>query len=400
MLMKLGIIGVGLAGGRIADAMLSYGRDTEAEFVSGVVTVNTAESDLQALKLVPPERRILLGAAEVKGRGTGSDTELGATIAREDVGEVLTAVGEIPVERTDAFLVVGGLAGGTGGGVSPVVADRLGRVYQEPVYGLGVLPSRDEGGIAQLNTARSFGHFYDAVENLLLLDNDAWRQPTGGSVSEAHHSINEAIARRLGVLLTASEAPSGVAPEVVVDASEIINTLEGGGVSAIGYATTTVEPEDDRSVVERVLDRVAGHPGPTFEGDPVNVIASTVRRAALGRLTVPCEVRGARRVLLVVAGPPELLSRRGIERGVDWLEDRTGTFEVRDGDYPLPGESKLAVLVVFSGVQEVPRLKEIHEAAVKTQRNIETLRESDPETFAEYDIPDEGELELPRGFEE
>jgi cell division GTPase FtsZ len=48
--------------------------------------------------------------------------------------------------------------------------------------------------------------------------------------------INSEIAQRLGVVFSAGEPTSEIVPEVVVDASEVINILSGGGVSGLGYA--------------------------------------------------------------------------------------------------------------------------------------------------------------------
>jgi len=62
---------------------------------------------------------------------------------------------------------------------------------------------------------------------------------------------------------------------------------------------------------------------------------------------------------LIVSGPPEGLSRKGIDSAREWLEGATECREVRAGDYPLPNEEKVAAVVVLSGVTDVPRIEEI-----------------------------------------
>ncbi len=186
-------------------------------------------------------KRVLIGQSRVKGHGVGADNELGAEIAEEDIDEVQGAIDDIPVHEVDAFLVVAGLGGGTGSGGPPVLAKHLKRIYTEPVYGLGILPGGDEGGIYTLNAARSFQTFVREVDNLLVFDNDAWRK-TGESVEGGYDDINEEIVRRFGVLFGAGEIEAGDnVAESVVDSSEIINTLDGGGVSTVGYASEDVE---------------------------------------------------------------------------------------------------------------------------------------------------------------
>ena len=173
--MKLALIGVGQAGGKVLDEFLAYDARTGADIVRGAIAVNTAKADLQGIDRLPKDRRILIGQSRVKGHGVGADNELGAEVTEEDIDEIQGALDSVPVHEIDAFLIVAGLGGGTGSGGAPVIANNLKRIYTEPVYGLGILPGGDEGGIYTLNAARSLKTFVDEVDNLMLFDNDAWR---------------------------------------------------------------------------------------------------------------------------------------------------------------------------------------------------------------------------------
>jgi len=368
--MKLALVGVGQAGGKVMEAIMAYDDRSTVGFVADALAVNTARADLVGLERTPLDRRILIGGARLKGHGTGADNELGSEVASEDLDEVMGAVDDVPVHDIDAFLIVAGLGGGTGSGAAPVIARELRRRYTEPVYGLGVLPSRTEGSIYALNAARSFVTFVEQVDNLLLFDNDAWRE-SGESLRTGYDRLNDELARRLGVLFSAGEVREGQAVgESVVDASEIINTLGSGGVSTIGYAATAVDRPKARLFARRT-------PAPDV-GDATNRVLSTVRRAALGRLTLPCELAGTERALLVVAGPPEYLDRRGIERARRWIEETTGSMEVRGGDYPLDSDY-VAAVVLFSGISDVPRLEELKGVAVETQRRMREVEAEAPE---------------------
>jgi len=387
--MKLAMIGFGQAGGKIVDKFVEYDERTGSDIVRSAVAVNTAKADLMGLEKIPEDNRVLIGQSRVKGHGVGADNELGAEIAEEDIDEVQGSIDNIPVHEIDAFLIVSGLGGGTGSGGSPVLAKHLKRIYTEPVYGLGILPGSDEGGIYTLNAARSFQTFVREVDNLLVFDNDAWRK-AGESVEGGYDEINDEIVRRFGVLFGAGEIGSGdEVAESVVDSSEIINTLSGGGVSTIGYATETVETEDDGGL----LSRFTGSDDDGVDtAHTTNRITSLVRKAALGRLTLPCEIEGAERALLVMAGPPEHLNRKGIERGRKWLEEQTGSMEVRGGDYPLT-EPSVAACILLSGVNNVPRIKELQQVAIEAQDNIEDIRDESEENLENLVEDDEDELE-------
>ena len=386
VLMKLALIGVGQAGGKVVDEFLAYDADTGADVVRGALAVNTAKADLRGLDHLPEDRRILIGQARVKGHGVGADNELGAEITEEDIDEIQGAFDSVPTHEIDAFLVVAGLGGGTGSGGAPVVARHLKRIYTEPVYGLGILPGTDEGGIYTLNAARSLQTFVDEVDNLLVFDNDAWRK-TGESVQEGYDALNADLVKRFGVLFSAGEIQhGGDVAESVVDSSEIINTLAGGGISTLGYAEVEVD-EPERG---GLLSRFRTEDTTPDSTEATNRITSLVRKATLGRLTLPCEVEGTERALLIVAGPPEYLNRKGIEHGRKWLEEQTGSMEVRGGDYPRRGDGTVAVLVLLGGITNVPRVKELQQVAVEAQNNLDEITDESEERFSELmDTDDE-----------
>jgi cell division GTPase FtsZ len=392
--MKLAMIGFGQAGGKIVDKFLEYDQRTGSEIVRAAVAVNTAKADLMGLEHIPQEQRVLIGQSRVKGHGVGADNELGAEIAEEDIGEIQGAIDDIPVHEVDAFLVIAGLGGGTGSGGSPVLAKHLKTIYTEPVYGLGILPGSDEGGIYTLNAARSFQTLVNEVDNLLVFDNDAWRK-TGESVQSGYDEINDEIVRRFGILFGAGEVRQGQEiAESVVDSSEIINTLSGGGVSTVGYASETVErKQESNGLLSKLTGNEQSIEDQLDSANTTNRITSLVRKAALGRLTLPCEIDGTERALLVMAGPSAYLNRKGIERGRKWLEEQTGSMEVRGGDYPVNDSDFVASAILLSGVTNVPRIKELQQVAIEAQDNISEIREESESNLQNLVEDDEDELE-------
>jgi len=342
--MKAALIGLGQAGGRVAQAIRDTDRQAGYDAIRGVLAVNTARPDLQGLDV----ETMLIGGDRVSGHGVGADNELGASIMQADINEVMSGLDGIVRPETDAIVIVAGLGGGTGSGGAPVLAKELRRVYDKPVYGLGILPGRDEGAIYQKNAAQSLQTFAREADSLLLLENDAWRA-SGDSMSEAFETINERIARRFTLVLAAGEVLEGVG-ESVVDASEVINTLRAGGMAAIGYASAEAASE---------------------AGENVNVITSTARRALLTDMSVP-DTTSAESALVIAAGDPERLSRKGVERARKWVESETGSMAVRGGDFPLPDEEEIAVVVLLAGIADSPRLEAFMERAKEASEKTET----------------------------
>ena len=386
--MKLAMIGFGQAGGKILDRFLEYDSSRGTGIIGHAIAVNSAKADLMGLDYVPNENRVLIGQSVVKGHGAGTEPELGEKCAEEDLEEIQTAIDKMISSEIDAFLVIAGLGGGTGSGGAPVLAEHLQRLYVEPVYGLGILPSRDEGGIYNRNAARSFQEFAETVDNLLVFDNDAFK--TGGeSLGEGYKEINDEIITRFGALFSAGEveALGDNVAESVVDASEIINTLGEHGITSVGYASEPVDPGGES---KGLLDRLRGGKeknGFSSSGDATNRITSLVRKATLGKLTLQCEVDSTERALLLVSGPPEALNRKGIDKARKWLENQTQCMEVRAGDYPLPNENKVAAIVVLAGITDVPRVKEMQRMAIEAEERSEELKaqsEDDLENLIQY----------------
>jgi cell division GTPase FtsZ len=370
--MRFFIIGFGQAGGKILDMFIDNEKKRGSNIRMRWLAVNTARTDLMGLKHVPVQDRILIGQTVVKGHGVGTDNKLGAKIAQEEIETILNAIDERGTHDMDAFLIVAGLGGGTGSGGAPVLAKYLSEMYSEPVYAVGILPAPEEGKLYSLNAARSMISMLKYVDNLILIDNGAWKFE-GLSLKESFGKINEEIVRRLAILARAGE-PVGddIVGEMVVDSSEVINTLRGGGITSIGYATSPIEASERKKSRFSLFRRKKEEELETIENDKPMKIASLVRRAALGRLTIPCNIKSAERALILVAGPPEHLDRKGIEKAKLWLEDQIAGVEVRAGDYPTRRTKYVAALVVLSNVTDVPRVKELQRLAAEAKEEVET----------------------------
>ncbi|MEF8757236.1 MAG: tubulin/FtsZ family protein [Halobacteriales archaeon] len=358
--MKVVLIGVGQAGGRITQSLAEFDLDMGFDAIMGAVSVNTAKADLQSLDI----DTVLVGRDRVKGHGVGGDNELGAEIMQTDVTEVTDALDGRVVAETDAIVIVAGLGGGTGSGGAPVLAKELRRVYDIPVYGLGILPGRSEGSIYQINAGRSLKTLVRETDATLLIDNDAWHD-ADESVEEAFASINEEIARRIGTLLASGEVIEDVG-ESVVDASEVINTLQEGGIASLGYASA-VAGEDP--------------------AENINTVTSLARNALLTGTSLPDAVR-ADAALLVIVGDPERIPRKGVERARRMIEEETGSLQVRGGDFPLETD-KLAALVLLSGVERSRRVDEFMERAREAKEQQEATPRDDPaEAFQNDELED------------
>ena len=387
--MKLATIGVGNAGTKILDRMLEFEQQTNRNLCRHALAINTARTDLAKPDYIPEDRRVLIGDThqEAKGHGVGGDVDVGAEVAKTDIEEIRRAFDDVEIHDVDALFVSAGLGGGTGSGAGPVVIDELQKMYDEPVYGLGVIPGKYEGGRPALNAARSLQSFVNKVDNFIAFDNDAWRA-RDQTIEEGYDEMNQELATRIVTLLAAGEQDDTDIAENAMDSSDIMRTLDTGGVSSIGYASSRVESQ------EGLLNKLSANGDKIDdEASDASKIKGLVRRAVNSRLTIPCEVASADRALIVLSGPPEMFARKGLESARQWLEQEADTVEVLAGDDPRNNATELAAVVLLSNVTETPRIDEIQSQAVDAQDKIRAQEAVRDEEISDLITDDEDELD-------
>ncbi|HPM60887.1 MAG TPA: tubulin/FtsZ family protein [Methanoregulaceae archaeon] len=385
--MRIFFIGFGQAGGKIVDMFIEQDRKLGRNSFRAIA-VNTARTDLMGLKHIELKDRILIGQTVVKGHGVGTDNAAGARITMDEVDSIVSAIDRKGTHDVDAFMVVAGLGGGTGSGGTPVLVRQLKNIYHEPVYVLGILPAPEEGKLYSFNAARSLTTLIKEADNTFVFDNSAWKNE-GESIKSAFSRLNDEIVRRFGVLFRAGEMGKAGVGEMVVDSSEIINTLRGGGISTVGYAIASVTTDRSKSPLSGIIGGITSTLKKREATEEVLLgedrtakIISLVRRAMLGRLTLPCDFSTAERALVLVAGPPDELDRKGIEKAKSWVEENIAGVEVRGGDYPVRS-SFVAAVVLLSTIGNAPRIRELTEIARETKEDSVRAEERKPLTIDE-----------------
>lgn len=412
--MRLAVVGVGNAGSRIVNRILEAEAASGRNLTSGnALLVNSSTPTFDTSEYVPEDRRLVIGDVlrEVDGQGIDGDPDRGAEVAREEHNEIVRAFDLLEFHEVDGVLVAAGLAGGTGGGAGAVVIDLLQSICDDPVYAVAVLPASAEGADRALNAARSLQSFVAKADNVLAFDNEAWVEDgatrdrtaegadhdrpadadvavgaadssesvdAGGAegADDAPDAIrtdyartNRALAERLVTLFAAGELSGASAPENRMDPSDVMRTLDTGGVSTIGYASVDV-PRDGglhswlRTWWNRLSPTTSGEEVDEEEPTDAAKISRLVRRAARSKLTLPCEVRSADRALVLFSGPSRALSRKGFESGRYWLEGEADVVDVMAGDVPHDGSPTLTAVVLFSNVTDVPRIDAMQAQAV------------------------------------
>jgi cell division GTPase FtsZ len=364
--MKFALVGVGAAGGRIVDRLGREESDSDRSFSYGNYLVfDTDKSAFEEYDQVPLDRHVLIADThpDIRGEGVDGDVDLGAHAANDDIDEIHREFDKLAIHEVDVIVVVAGLGGGTGGGAGAVLIENLQAISDNPIYAIGVLPHAEEDDQLAINAARSLQSFVRLADNVFLFDNDAWVEDVE-SIDEQYDSLNDVLATRFVSLLAAGELDSTDIAENRIDSSDLVRTLEPGGISTIGHASTTVGNGDGfLHWLRSLLGNGESESPPT---DAVK-IKQLIRDAATSRLTLPCELTSAERALVVLSGPSEICSRKGFESGRYWLEQETDTVEVLAGDEPRPSASKISATVLLTNVTDVPRIDALQRQALEAR---------------------------------
>ena len=171
----------------------------------------------------------------------------------------------------------------------------------------------------------------------------------GEDIVENYNVMNHELVKPFPYLLEAGETAGRMVGVKVVDASDIIKTLNG--FSVIGWSEVKVQ----RRIFSFLRRRTS-----IDQLNPATMCQMSLVDASI-RLTAECDIKSVKRALFLIAGPPSELSREGVERARSWLQQVVGDAEVRGGDFPIPGEKKITGILVLSGIDldNLPRLKKI-----------------------------------------
>ena len=347
--MRLGGIGVGQAGGRILDLLAyhnAYGH--HKNILPFAVAVNSAQSDLMGLKVIPKNKRILVGQTEVRGHGVGLLREVGSKVVDQQLHLIMRTIAEQSLYRVDAFLVVAGLGGGTGSGGAPAIAEQLKSVYDQPVYALGVLPSSDEGKLMTDNAKAAIKELHRITDGILIFDNDIWKTE-GVPLGECYKTMNSELVKPFPYLMGAGEVSGNKVGIKVIDASDIMATWSD--LAYIGFSEMRV-----RTLKSKLLSFFRQRSS-IAQLDPVLACLTVVKNAASMRLSGKCDTKKAKKALMLLSGPPAEINMEGFSQGKAWLQNYLGnSAEIRGGDYPLPRVDELSGIVMLAGLKEIPRL--------------------------------------------
>jgi cell division GTPase FtsZ len=330
--MKLVIVGLGQCGGRLADEFVRLNNKARSqrgiEIVTGAFAVNTDAVDLSGLRFISGDyqHRILVGGRRTGGHGVGKLNELGAEIGKEDADKVVDGIRTVRhIYETDAFLLIAGVAGGTGSGAIPIVAKILRERYVgKPAYAMAVLPFAHEEETEErtiYNTATCLKSVYQTADATFLIDNQQYVRKDF-SLKNNLTTINSLIVEPFyNLLCTGEEKKPKYIGAKIIDAGDIIQSLAGWTV--IGRGSTRLSgPSASSNFIEKSTETHRG---------------IQAMDEALSELSLKCDPANAGRGVYLISGPANLMNMDLIKDLGNYLRTISPEAMIRNGDYPRDG---------------------------------------------------------------
>ncbi len=229
---KIIVVGVGGAGNNQVTRI----QNKEIEGAETVV-INT---DKQHLQMSSADRKILVGRDLTKGLGAGGHPEKGARAAEENRAELRNLFKE-----ADMVFLTCGLGGGTGTGVTPVLAE-IAAKEDCIVIGTVTMPFEIEG--ARMNKAEEgLYKLRQHVDTAIVIENDKLLDIAGDMpLDQAFGVADELITTMIKGITETISKPS----LVNLDYADVQAIMNEGGVAVVGYGESDTNRKGQEAIHE------------------------------------------------------------------------------------------------------------------------------------------------------
>jgi cell division GTPase FtsZ len=415
--MRILALGLGGAGCRIVNSLYTTDRRSSKVACVQALVIDVHADTLSQLGGLPESAKLFFPPLD---QGIHPEDEGETQTATIDIGEIVARIQNIESGETDAIFVCCGL-GGSMVDIAPHLIATLRSSVAEPIFGLVTLPCLAEGERRSAKAADDIEMLSPLLDGVILFDNETWYKKTraqrstlgkkekglaeklGFGKSEPEISpelatyllLNEAIVRRISLILRAGEfkADGGLdLAEVVLDSGEVLNTMKGMGYITIGYAVERL-PHHPLSFLTN------WRPTGFFADEHIKKasrIVDLAKQAIYHEISTPCDMTSAHKALILIAGPSHELSLKGFMTVRKWIDRSIAGLETRSGDYPVMNTKNVAIIIMLSGLENIPRITELKEIQSQYksnhQDNLAVVKQSDSDTIT---MP--GESGVPSG---
>ena len=336
------IIGVGQCGNRILDAINkeAFGGSVIAKYCSTqkfpshveTIAINTAMNDLKELRFTKAKDRIHVSYLH----GVGANRIIGKQCFEEHKELLLRTIEERG--DFDVAFVITSASGGTGSSFAPLLIDAIKQKYKYNVYGIIVLPFREEGSIYLQNSIFCLKEMMGgSADGNIIVDNQFLKH-LGKDIKSAYDGINRTIAQRFLFLLKSLDSEM----MMVTDLGDFKTVMSvGSKLATMGFG------EGGKNMsVKTVIKHSLSPAGLLFELNPY---------------------KEANRAMIIIEGDKKYLDINDITNEVEKLSGEIG--QIFKGVLIRNGEMPRVLTVLSIGVcSELNKLFDMGVDAVNKER--------------------------------
>ncbi|MDR6999230.1 cell division protein FtsZ [Neobacillus niacini] len=327
---SIGILGVGQAGGNIAEIASTLGFQT--------ALINTNQRD--GVVNTKVEKKYFVPGYN----GAGQDRSVGLRAVHEHYREMVDFVKK-SFKNIKLLLVAFSTDGGSGSGMSPLLIDIL--LDQLPGVNIGaiaVVPERNVLAGNRINAAECIEQIskIEGISSVFLVDNDQMRKANPqSSKQQIYLSSNRQVMEAINYVLQVTQKSSFFGN---FDETDLMNILNTRGVTIISSATVT----DARTSAD---------------------VSSKIQRSWAHSIFCPVDTVGVIRAGLIYEGPETVSKLINVPQVFEKIGEPLELFE---GTYI--SECDPTVTTILAGLSFPPgRLKSLEESLEKNKERLQFL---------------------------
>lgn len=343
--LKLGVLGSGQAGGRIAEVFYKHGYD--------VAVMNTARQDLEFLDL-PEENKLFVGDEHLGG--AGRDLEYGFAAVEDRIDEVKAFVEDKLSEADVLVLAVSG-GGGTGSGSAELLVETLADMGR-PVMVIYALPGSFDDAQSKHNAITTLAKMADyasreVINSLVLVDN-AKIELAYPDLSQAAFwkTANNAVVEPLHMFNSVSAMPTDYE---TLDSMDFAKSLVEAG-NCVLFGSNKISKEE-------------------YEGDEFALVSAVMDSLDTGLLAGGFNLEESQTVGVLVTANQHVLEQipySNIAYIFKYISEECASARSFKGVYAVPSnDDDITVHFIFSGLG-LPK-ERIDSLKNEAQRHMENL---------------------------
>ena len=260
--LRVRILGVGGAGGNVIDHI------AQTDLRSLPLTI--IHTHARVLQQHAVENRVLIGTNRTHGLGSGGDADVARVMAEEAANELLAVVCD-----TDLLFLVCGLGGGTGTGVTPVVA-KIAKQAGALVIAIAMMPFEFEGGRRMKQAQAGLQQLRSIADAVICLPNEKIRNllEADATVLQTFARANDLLAQGLYGIWQMLTRPG----LINVDFGYLHSVLRGRHNESVLVSESTAGEGRAQRIIEQMLKNPLMNEGAVLaEADQVlvSVVASS-----------------------------------------------------------------------------------------------------------------------------